>query len=281
MKNKNAYRIGKTYEELYGLEKALNYKEKLSIAGKKKKYSDEEKEMYKQVQARISKGKTMEQRYGIERAKEIRQKIKDKTKEALSNPKIKAKISAWQTGRKMPREVVEKRAKTMKEKGYKHSKETKEKMSKTAVIQGRKPKITKEIIELVRLKNTGKKRSEEVRAKLRETRAKQIMPIKDTTIEVKIQNFLKQLKIEFYTHQYIKEIEHRYQCDILIPSIKLVIECDGDYWHNYPIGTEIDHIRTSELISKGFIVLRLWENEIRKMEIHQFKTKLDNINNGI
>ncbi len=108
----------------------------------------------------------------------------------------------------------------------------------------------------------------------KESRAKLIIPRKDTSIEVKIQNFLKQLGIEFFTHQYIKKIEHGYQCDILIPLMNLVIECDGDYWHKYPIGNEIDHIRTKELIEKGFNVLRLWEFEIKIMELNDFKSKL-------
>ncbi len=115
------------------------------------------------------------------------------------------------------------------------------------------------------------------RLRLKELRKNQILPLKDTTIEVKIQNFLKQLNIEFYTHQYIKDIEHAYQCDIFIPSKNLVIECDGNYWHSYPTGTETDHIRTKELIEKGFKVLRLWEIEIRSMEIEDFQNKLNRV----
>jgi len=114
------------------------------------------------------------------------------------------------------------------------------------------------------------------RKMMKEVRAKQVFPVKDSSIEVKIQNFLKQLGIEFFTHQYMKEIEHGYQCDILIPSMNLVIECDGDYWHKYPTGREIDHIRTSELLEKGFKVLRLWECEIRVMDINKFKESLKN-----
>lgn len=86
--------------------------------------------------------------------------------------------------------------------------------------------------------------------KVKENRAKQIFPIKDTKIEVKIQNFLKRLGIPFFTHQYMSQIKHSYQCDILIPSMNLVIECDGNYWHKYPIGNELDHIRTLELLEK-------------------------------
>ena len=101
-------------------------------------------------------------------------------------------------------------------------------------------------------------------------RAKQICPVKDTSIEVKIQDYLKDLGIPFFTHQYMK-IEHGYQCDILIPSLNIVIEADGDYWHKYPIGRNIDKIRTEELIEKGFKVLRLWECEIKKLTKDEFE----------
>ena len=145
-------------------------------------------------------------------------------------------------------------------KGFKHSKEAKEKM------KGRIPwnkGITGYHIH-----------SKEHIEKLKERRAKQIFPIKDTSIEVKIQDFLKELKMEFFTHQIMNKIKHRYQCDILIPSMNLVIECDGYYWHKYPIGLEMDHIRTKELIEKGFKVLRLWEFEIKKMNIKDFQFRL-------
>jgi G:T-mismatch repair DNA endonuclease (very short patch repair protein) len=107
----------------------------------------------------------------------------------------------------------------------------------------------------------------------------QIMPIKDSFIEVKIQNFLKQLGIDFLAHQYIKDIEHGYQCDIYIPVQegiiqKTIIECDGDYWHNYPNGREIDNIRTKELIEKGFKIIRLWEREIKLLNLENLKRKL-------
>lgn len=101
-----------------------------------------------------------------------------------------------------------------------------------------------------------------------------VFPKKDTKIEIKIQNYLQQLGYEFFTHRYMKEIEHGYQCDILIPAMNLVIECDRDYWHAYPTGRDIDHIRTKELLEKGFKVLRLWECEIKKLSLEQFKEKL-------
>ena len=113
--------------------------------------------------------------------------------------------------------------------------------------------------------------------KIKEARKYQVLQIKDTSIEVKIQNFLKKLGVKFFTHQYIKEIEHGYQCDILIPSVKTIIECDGDYWHNYPNGNEIDHIRTKELLDNGFKVIRLWEREINEMSLAKFNERIKNL----
>lgn len=100
-----------------------------------------------------------------------------------------------------------------------------------------------------------------------------IMPHRNTSIERKIQDYLKLLGIEFFTHQRI-DIEHKFECDILIPSMNMVIECDGDRWHKYPIGTNADKIRTKELLEKGFKVLRLWECEIKQMNLETFKEKL-------
>lgn len=119
----------------------------------------------------------------------------------------------------------------------------------------------------------GKHHTEETKKIMREKRKSWILPVKDTSIEIKIQDFLKQLSTDFFTHQYIN-IQHGYQCDIWVPSMNLVIECDGDYWHKYPTGRDIDKIRTSEIIEKGFKVLRLWEFEIKEMNINNFKNRL-------
>ena len=130
---------------------------------------------------------------------------------------------------------------------------------------------------------TGRKHSEETKKKLKLARSKLVLPVKDTSIEVKVQNYLKLLHIEFFTHQYM-HINHGYQCDVYIPSIKTIIECDGCYWHFCPECNkekeitkkqeeqiERDRIRTKELEEKGFKVVRLWELEIRKMGINKFR----------
>ena len=131
----------------------------------------------------------------------------------------------------------------------------------------------------------GKKLSKERIEKIKENRAKQIFPLKNTSIEIKIGNFLDVLQIEYFQHKYISQITHAYQCDFFIPSKNLVIECDGDYWHGNPIKfpnpnqmqkeqIEEDKIRTKELIEKGFKVIRLWESEIHKISLKKFSTFL-------
>ena len=157
-----------------------------------------------------------------------------------------------------------------KQKGNHNSITTEFKKGNIPWNKGKKnPSLTKRNLENNPMKNKKiAKKQSETRKRLskegklltcitKERRAKIILPVKDTTIEVKIQNFLKQLGIEYFTHQYMKEIKHGYQCDILIPSVNLVIECDGDYWHKYPIENDINNIRNKKLIKKGFKVLRI------------------------
>jgi len=155
--------------------------------------------------------------------------------------------------------------------GRKLSKEHKLKLS---MIHSERCKNNPQIVKRLTEKRKGSKLTELHKSRIKEARKKQILPKRDSSIEIKIQYFLKALGIDFFTHQYIKDIKHGYQCDILIPSMKMVIECDGNYWHRYPVGTELDHIRTKELIKNGFRVLRLWESEINTMSINDFKGRL-------
>ena len=166
-----------------------------------------------------------------------------------------------------------------KRKGFRWSKEIKRKISEAhkgkRLSEDHKNKIG-EKSKGENNGNYGRKHTLKEIEKIRETRKNQ-KNCYTSSIETKIQDFLKQLGIEFFTHQYIN-INHGYQCDILIPSMNLVIECDGNYWHKYPVGKEIDNIRTKELLEKGFKVLRLWEFEIKEMNINNFKKILEGKN---
>ncbi len=153
---------------------------------------------------------------------------------------------------------------------------------------GRKhTEVSKKKMSIARM---GVKRTPKSIAKYKIWRRTQIMPIKDTKIEIKIQKLLSQLHLEYLTHKYISEITHGYQCDILIPTQegipqKTVIECDGCYWHGCNICNlkpydkleerkELDKNRTEELIKKGFRVIRLWEHDINNMNLDELKKEL-------
>ena len=222
---------------------------------------------------------------------------------SITNDYFKKEMSTEEIAKKLnvDQKTIENR---LKENGYelrsktRHTQRTKEKISNTMKRKGIKPtepyfgKPTKGCFKegrnpwnkgKVGLQKSNKKgktfeelygieKAKEIQSKIKIKRAYQITPLKDTTIEVKIQDFLKQLGIEFLTHQYMKEIEHAYQCDILIPvqkgiNQKTIIECFGDYWHNRPYGREVDIDRCNELRKKGWRVLVLWEAEIRPMEL--------------
>lgn len=210
--------------------------------------------------------------------KEHKEKIKNSVKSFLSVPEnmerhlkqfrnicnMRNESSFIKQGKTLSRNIILGISKTRK--GQKSSEEHKRKIGESNNISHN------------RLENI--KRSKEIRAK-------QIFPIKDTSIEIKIQNFLSLLHIEFFTHKYISEISHAYQCDILIPvqegiNQKTIIECDGCYWHGCPICFKNlnecqikqigkDEIRTKELQEVGFKVIRLREHDIKNMELDNFK----------
>jgi very-short-patch-repair endonuclease len=250
--------------------KGVEIRKKLYAEGKIKPWNKGLKlppisESHKKIISEANKGKIMkettkekirnffkdipfEERYGKDRANIIREKIRIKklgTKMSIESSNKKRnyksplernlKISKSMIGKQKSKEHIEKasinRIKTCKERGYYFTDETKN------IMKAKRAKQKKTIT---------------------------------SKIEIKIREFLEQLQIEYFQHRYISEITHGYQCDFLIPSKNMVIECDGNYWHSYPIGNEIDHIRTSELIGKGFRVIRLWESEIKVMDIDKF-----------
>lgn len=139
------------------------------------------------------------------------------------------------------------------------------------------------------MSNTTKKKMSESKKKAwKEGRMTLSSRCSNTKPELKIQGFLKELNIDFQTHQYMG-ILHDYQVDIFIPSMNLVIECDGAHWHYLPREKyksddknwrckktaqeqwDIDDVRTKELIDKRYKVLRLAEDTIKSMEIEDFK----------
>jgi len=80
-----------------------------------------------------------------------------------------------------------------------------------------------------------------------------------SNIEKKLAGFLIDNGISFSC-----QFEYRFGvADFFIPP-KLIVEVDGDYWHNLPKVKLRDVRQTEFLESEGFDVLHLWEHEINE-----------------
>ena len=58
----------------------------------------------------------------------------------------------------------------------------------------------------------------------------------------------------------------RYITDFFIEPLKLVVECDGDYWHQRPGEPENDAKRDAYMRTRGYDTLRLSEKSIKTDE---------------
>lgn len=109
----------------------------------------------------------------------------------------------------------------------------------------------------------GKKLSEETKMKLRHSTINRILANSEikgpTSIEKKLYDELKRRGLLFETQ---KLINGRFLVDAYIPSLNLVIEDDGDYWHSLDRVVKKDRAENAYLIKCGYKLLRLPEHEI-------------------
>lgn len=184
-------------------------------------------------------------------------------------------------------------------KGYKHTQEDKDKISKASkkFWKTHKEEMRKKISDVRKgMKftethknnlrkfgeqnhNYGKHFSEETKAKIRLSNKNRV--IKDGSIEIlkdrlaKARKHIKQKKCNTLPERIMQvalkknNIEFETQKTILgTPDIfiknNICIFCDGNYWHNYPHLRDSDKKINATLISQGYKVLRFWESDIKK-----------------
>jgi len=80
-----------------------------------------------------------------------------------------------------------------------------------------------------------------------------------TSIEKKVYNELKAQGVLFERQ---KLINGKFLVDAYIPSLNLIIEADGDYWHSLPRVMKKDKAENAYLKKCGYNLLRLPEHEI-------------------
>ena len=202
------------------------------------------------------------------------------------------KIHEKTRGRKQSQEEIEKRVSQFRGKnhwlyGKTHTDEVKKKISQTHkgkhISEVHKAKISKylkthpEHPGLIYWK--GKKHTEEYKNKMSAKLKGRIITwdnnprSKNTSIELKLQSWLKEQGIEFETNYPILG-----RPDIFIKP-NICIFADGCYWHKCPTcgmgeGTQRDHEVTVGLQKQGYTVIRLWEHQINSNQFGELSQLL-------
>ena len=79
-----------------------------------------------------------------------------------------------------------------------------------------------------------------------------------TSIEIKMAEELTRKGIE-YIEQY--NLGDKFGLDFFLPEYEIVIECDGDYWHNLPDVAKRDKSKNAYIKACGFKLFRFWNTQ--------------------
>ena len=181
------------------------------------------------------------------------------------------------TGAEVPEERRKKISQSLL--GYRHTDEAREKMR----IQKEGREFPSEAIEALkrwredateeekqarfqadslRKKAAWAKLSPEERRKRMQPLIEKAMQTKISSIEMAVCGILDDLGIEYIPQYPIRW----YFADIYIPKLNLIIECDGDYWHDYqrfPRRKQHDEARDKRIRGMGYTIVRIKEKDIR------------------
>jgi len=197
----------------------------------------------------------------------------------LHTPEARRKQADSIRGRLHTAEHKKKQSESMK--GRHLSEEHKRKLSE--VKKGKMPPggverlHTKEIHEKIRIALKGRIVPEDQKIKIRIARARQVMPMRDTKIELIVFAYLDSHNVSYCKHKILSDIPHylysRHQFDIVVMDRRLIIEVDGCYWHgcstHFPNPNEYqkwalnrDCIINETIEKNGWEIIRLWEHDI-------------------
>ena len=84
-----------------------------------------------------------------------------------------------------------------------------------------------------------------------------------SSIELKVKSQLDNIGIRYIQQKSVTNGERNFYLDFYIPSLKLVIECNGDYWHNLPERKQRDKELKEYVESTGRKIVFIWEHEIK------------------
>ncbi len=200
----------------------------------------------------------------------------------LRSEETKRKISAAQKGNKYHKgkkhsEKTKKRISEMK-KGTLCSRETRKKLSEIGKKQYRmgrinamkgkklsgktKRKISESLKNRIFSKETREKISIALLTSYSSGKRKTFLKFKNTSIELIME---KQLKVNNFNYEKQKYIKGVGLVDFFLSDFNIIIECDGDYWHNLKGAQQKDINRdfNASFLHK-YKTIRLWEHEINE-----------------
>ena len=137
----------------------------------------------------------------------------------------------------------------------------------------------------------GRVQSKETREKMSKTAMKNIIKtgkVKRSNLEYIFEGILSLLEIKYIHSYYIESIHKIY--DFYLPDYNILIEVDGDFWHCNPntkfaipecktqkYNIENDKIKTQWALDNDYKLLRFWENDIKNNIKYIKQTLLETI----
>lgn len=176
------------------------------------------------------------------------------------------KLSVAHTGKHMSAETCKHISETKKGVrngmyGKHHSDEIKKKISEAAKAMWRNPEIRQKCMSY-----PGRIRHCREAALIAQTSLRD-KGFANTVPELEMKAILDKLGIKYVHGHSVWDIEHCYMADFFLPDSKTIVEVDGTYWHDYPKGRDIDHIRGRELKEAGYHLVRFWEGKFDKTAV--------------
>ena len=265
-----------------GNPRSYETKKKISESLKGRKVWNTGKRLSEQHRQRLSsahKGKYM--------SEEVKKKISETLMGKRLTEERKKKISQSLKGRKLSNEWLKKISKTWFKKnhspwnlGKEHSEETKRKISQSLkggkwVTEGYRMKMR----DITKRKWEDEEFVEKVLRGMSES-----TKIKPNLIEQKMIKLIKDNNLHFnYVGDgnfWIRNKETSYNPDFLHENKRKIIEVFGDYWHNKESHKKRDIERIKVYKEKGFDVLIIWENQIKKSQEEVIKQVRNFLENG-
>lgn len=200
--------------------------------------------------------------YGHPIDEETRKRISESVKKRWQDKSYREKVSNAHK-HKLPESWKENISKSMT--GMKRSGKTKTKMS---IYQSNRTKEHKENLSKAWKEQWDSLGKEEQLLRLQKWIEAGHKSLKDgsylepSSIELKVKEQLDMVNIKYIQQKRVYNGKRYFFLDFYIPSLKLVIECNGDYWHSLPDRTKRDNMLKKYVESTGRNIIFIWEHEI-------------------